>query len=208
MRWNQGMALVVGGSLALAAACGGGGGDDDARAAGPLGASGGAGGGGATTEPAGSGGSGSAGGGSGGSGGTPTKLPDDACAAVPQDQVEPLAPAARITGPAQGGSGGVAQATCSWNSDTTTLTLTYLGGIPPAQVRMSMEGEVADAQGEMTTVSGDEAGLWSSIPGNLEVAVIHGDVYVTVEYMQITGGPAAERRDDLMAVAEAAVGAL
>ena len=46
------------------------------------------------------------------------------------------------------------------------------------------------------------------IPGDLQVGVVHGDVYITVEDMQIQGGPAASRRDDVMSLAEAAVGAL
>ena len=177
------------GSLALAA-CGG---DDDASKAS---AANGGGSPGKTSLPDLGGGSGSKG-----------DVPGDACAALPKDQVDALVPGAKLTGPESANGGGIAHATCSWHNDTVTLTLSYTAGVPNAQLLMSMNGEVQDAHGDKTTIAGDDAGVWSAIPGNVQVAVVHDDVYVTVELL-VLGTGAQQHRDQLVALAEAAVGSL
>ena len=199
MRWTYGVAVLVCGSLALAACSG----DDDATAAGaagegPLAGQLSDGGGNGTTSvpPA-----------PGGGTGDPSALPDDACAVMPADQVEALVPGARVEGPENAGAEGHSQAHCSWANDTRTLNLNYIGGVPNAQLQLSMETDTRDGNGELTTIAGDEAGIVTLITGDLEINVVHDDIYITVGLLTIDG-PANDHRDALVSLAEAAVSTL
>jgi hypothetical protein len=194
MWWKTAATLLACASLALVA-CGG---DDDGAAAGrsPLGAAGG--GGNASVPP-------DAGGGSGAG----TKLPEDACKVLPADKVAALVPGATVTGPENQGAGGHSSAHCSWANDTRTLNLGYIAGIPHDQVETSMKGDTQDAGGDLITVAGDDAGIRTLASGDLEINVVHEDAMVTVELLILAvDGSAPQHRDEVIALAEAADGAL
>jgi hypothetical protein len=189
-RLKSGMALLVCGALALAA-CGG---DDDdvAKAAAngggnPAKAS-------VPSLP------------SGGGGGS-SKVPDNPCTVVPKDLVDAIVPGGRVDGPRKQGGGGVSQAHCGWVNDLVTLNLDYTGGVPHDQILMSINGDAQDYHGDKVKVAGDDAAVWSVIPGDLEIGTVHDDVLVTV-HITVLQAQGVQYRDRMLAVAEAAVGAL
>jgi hypothetical protein len=193
---RHGIALVICGSLVLAA-CGGD--DDDGAKAGgnPL----------EQANNDDSGGNGSSGGPQPGLTGDPSDLPDDACKVVPTDLTDKLAPGNHVEGPDNLEQQGVASAHCAWVNDTVTLSLNYTAGIDPAMIKISVESDTKDANGEITQIAGDEAGIRKAAGGQLEINVIHEDVLVAVSLLTLQGDT-MQSKDDVVAMAEAAVGSL
>jgi hypothetical protein len=71
-----------------------------------------------------------------------------------------------------------------------------------------LEQAVNDAGGDMTTIAGDKAGVFSHGPGALNIGVVHDDVYMTLEFLDIGGADIGPRRDALVTLADAAASAL
>jgi hypothetical protein len=196
MWWKTAVVLVACTSLALVA-CGG---DDDSAAAGrsPLGVADGAGE--ASVPPDAAGGT---------DAGAGTKLPEDACKVLPADKTAALVPGATVTGPENQGAGGHSTAHCSWANDTRTLSLGYIAGVPHDQLELSMKGDTQDGGGDLVTVAGDDAGIRTLASGDLEIDVVHDDAMITVELLILAvDGSAPQHRDEVIALAEAADGAL
>ena len=139
--------------------------------------------------------------------GDPSDLPDDACKVVPTDLTDKLVPGNHVEGPQNQSMEGAASAHCAWVNDTMTLSLNYTAGIEPSMLEMSVETETKEANGELTKIRGDEAGIKKAAGGQLEVEVIHDDVLVTISLLSLNGDT-MQQKDDVVAVAEAAVGGL
>jgi hypothetical protein len=194
---RHGLALLVCGTLVLAA-CGGD--DDDVKDA-LGGASQSNGGGGKTSLP------GDAGDAGGGTGDAPD-LPEDICKVLPEDTVQALVPGYRVDGPKNVAAQGMATADCGWVNDTVTLTLNFTAGVPEATLEASLEGDAKDQDGaELTTIGGDEASVEKLITNDMEITVVHGDVQVTLNLLSLNGD-APQHKDELVTLAEAAVGSL
>jgi hypothetical protein len=180
----------------LAAGCSGGGDDDgvglgDGGEAPPLGA-----------DPSVDGGDT---GGGNDDAGAASGLPDDVCTLLSADEVARLVPGATVKGPENVSAGGISTAGCSWDNDTTNLSLNLNSGVPAEQLKLQMETSVEDYQGDLIEVAGDDAAVWSMIAASLDVYVLHDGVMMSLGLIR-TGAP--DERDTMVDLAAAAVGRL
>jgi hypothetical protein len=100
---------------------------------------------------------------------------------------------------------GITNASCTWDSLSDKLTVTFVSGIPKEQSALSLQAQARDNNGQAVAGLGDQAYVFSSIPADAEVDLLVGDLYVTVELIR-TG--ASGLHDQVVTLARAIVAKL
>jgi hypothetical protein len=119
---------------------------------------------------------------------TSGSLPSDVCGLLTDADLAAVVTGTPKTTPQNQGGQGITNHGCSWVTDTDTLTVTLISGIPAGQATLSIETEAKDNNGHDVDGVGDIAKEWTTTAAT-ELQAMKGDVFLDVEIISLGNEP-------------------